>query len=139
MTQFSRSRQFQRSAAALATGLLLASQASSADTAPKNASPKTDAALTRALTDKAAAGWISVIAHLDGPLTDTRQKQLAALKADVTRRLPIIQAVTLQLPRRNLTHLAALPFVTHLSYNGLVRKCDEFTVGHTGADVAAAQ
>ena len=43
------------------------------------------------------------------------------------------------MPARNLEKLAALPFVKHLSADLNVKKCDEFTVGHTGADTASQQ
>src|SRR5205807_7178365 len=42
-------------------------------------------------------------------------------------------------PTRNLNKLAALPMIGHISADVSVRKCDEFTVGRSGADVAFSQ
>ena len=80
-----------------------------------------------------APGWASVIARLDGDLTPAREAQLHGLQADVTRRPALIRSLELRVPARNLARLAALPFVTHLSADGVVRKCDEFTAEGSGA------
>ena len=81
----------------------------------------------------AAHGRASVIVQMSGEWTPARRAQLAALGADVYRRLPLIHAAALRLPARSLGRLAALPFVTHLSSDGPVQKCDEFTVSSSGA------
>ncbi len=86
-----------------------------------------------------ASGWTSVIARVNGDLSPERQARLNALNAEVTRHLSLIGSLELRVPARNVARLAALPFVTHLSYDGVVRKTDEFTTGHTGADVALQQ
>src|SRR5262245_46786208 len=48
------------------------------------------------------AGWTSVILRMDGALTKEREKQLAALTADIYKRLPIIESVAVRVPTRNL-------------------------------------
>ncbi len=118
-------------AAALLASVPLGAQA---DT-PAQA-PKADAVVAKLLSAKNAHGSCAVIAQLDGDLTPARSAQIAALGADVTRHLGFIHSAALTLPRRNLAKLAALPFVSHLSYDGAVRKCDEFTVASSGAGTA---
>jgi subtilisin family serine protease len=95
-----------------------------------------DAILTQRMADPRPTGWSAVIVKLDGGLTAERQARLSALGADITRRLSIIQSVVVRVPTRNLKALASLPFVTHLSYDGGVAKCDEFTVGSSEASTA---
>lgn len=95
--------------------------------------PKADAAIAQMLSAKAVPGSCAVIARLDGDLTPARQARLAALGADVTRHLGFIHSAALTLPRRSLAKLAALPFVTHLSYDGEVKKSDAFTDASSGA------
>ena len=80
-----------------------------------------------------------MIARLDGDLTPARQSRLAALGADVTRHLGFIHSVALSLPERSLGKLAALPFISHLSYDGEVKKSDAFTDGSSGAAYARQQ
>ena len=98
--------------------------------------PKTDTQIGQRMADKSARGFCTMIAKIDGALTPAQTAQMAALGADITRHLGFIHSVALTLPSRNLSKLAALPFVSHLSYDGEVKKCDEFTMGGTGADVA---
>ena len=104
----------------------------------KGPSAKTDQALTQALAAPAKSGATSVIVKTAGPLTAKQQAQLAALGVDVTRHLGFISAVAATVPNRSLSRLAALPFVSHLSYDGVVKKCDDFTEGATG-DATAFQ
>ncbi len=101
--------------------------------------PETDTAVAQMLSAKAAHGSCTVIACLDGDLTPTRQAQLAALGADVTRHLGFIHSAALTLPQHNLVKLAALPFITHLSYDGTVKKSDGFTDASSGAAYARQQ
>ncbi len=119
--------------AAAAALLTAASPAAQAQT------PKTDAAVAALLAAKTAHGSCAVIAKIDGDLTPARQARLAALGADVTRRLDFIHSVALTLPRRSLTKLAALPFISHISYDGEVKKSDAFTDGSSGAASARQQ
>ncbi len=108
--------------------------------APLLAAPSTtDAQVARKMATNHAHGSCAVIAKIDGDLTPARQARLAALGADVTRHLGFIHSVALSLPERSLVKLAALPFVTHLSYDGKVKKCDEFTVASSGAGAAYQQ
>ena len=117
-------------AAALAA---LAPSAAHAAPAPQ---AKCDTPLHGVLSAAPRSGWSSVIARLDGGLTPAREAQLHGLQADVQRRLPLISSVALRVPSRNLARLAALPFVTHLSYDGVVKKFDAFTDGHSMATAA---
>src|SRR5947208_1623791 len=55
-------------------------------------------------------GMASVIVRMDGGLTSQRESQLKSLKADIYRRLPIIESAAVRIPSRNLTKLAALTF-----------------------------
>src|SRR5579859_578135 len=96
-----------------------------------------DAPLARIDPSHGAHGWTAVIAQLHSPLTPPQERLLASLHADIYRHLPIIQSVAMRVPTRNLAHLAVLPFVAHLSLDGDVKKCDEFTRQSSLADVAA--
>ncbi len=98
-----------------------------------------DARIEQMLSAKTAAGSCTVIARLTGGLSAEQQAQLAALGADTTCHLGFIHSLALTLPERNLRKLAALPFVSHLSYDGAVKKCDEFTVASSGAGTAYGQ
>ena len=98
--------------------------------------PKTDAQIGQRIAAKNVHGSCAVIAKIDGTLSPARQKRLAALGVDITRHLGFIHSVALTLPSRNLGKLAALPFVSHVSYDGEVKKCDEFTVASSGAGAA---
>jgi|SRR5579884_1182173 len=100
---------------------------------------KTDLFLTSALSRAPASGWFSVIVRIDGGLTPAKEAYLKALNVDIYRHLPIIHSVALCLPARNLTRLAALPFVRHVSADLTVKKCDEFTVGSSGANTTFQQ
>src|SRR5579859_7927332 len=107
---------------ALLTGSLIAARAD-------RRSDKTDLFLSTALSSHSISGLSSVIVRIEGDLTPAKEAQLKALGADIYRRLPIIHSMALRLPGNNLAGLAALPFVTHLSADLSVKKCDEFTVG----------
>jgi len=100
---------------------------------------KTDRQVGQMLSAKPAHGTCAVIAKVDGELSAAQQAKLAALGADITRHLGFIHSVALTLPAHNLNKLAALPFVSHLSYDGAVKKCDLFTVASSGAGVAYQQ
>jgi len=100
---------------------------------------KTDAQIGQMLSAQSAPGSCAVIAKVDGDLSAVQQAKLTALGADITRHLGFIHSVALTLPAHNLSGLAALPFITHLSYDGAVKKCDEFTVASSGAGVAYQQ
>jgi len=120
-------------AAALLGTLPLAALAGSPS---KTASPKTDVQLGQRMADKSAHGPCAAIAKIDGELSPVRQQRLSSLGANITRHLGFIHSVTLTLPTHNLQKLAALSFVSHLSYDGEVKKCDEFTVASSGAGTA---
>ena len=118
----------------LASLLLAGTSAHAASTAAK-----TDSFLAPKLTAKSASGWSSVILKTEGTLTAPQEAQLLSLGADITRRLPFIQALAMRLPTHNLRALAALPFVVHISADGAVKKSDDFTEGSSGAATAYQQ
>ena len=78
----------------------------------------------------------AVILKIAGPLTPARQAALTKLGAHVTARFDFIGSVAADVPARTLPKIAALPFVTHVSQDGLVKKCDDFTNGASGAYTA---
>src|SRR5207253_5897868 len=85
------------------------------------------------------AARAQVIVKLGGALTPAREAAIKALGADVYRHLPLLHLMALRIPVRNVERLAALPYVQRLSTDIRVKKCDEFTVGRSGAGAAAAQ
>ena len=97
---------------------------------------KLDASLRLKMTDKSKKGWTSAIVKIDGELTPQRKATLQSLGADIYRNLSVINSVGLKIPTRNLKRLAELTFVSHLSDDLSVKKCDEFTVGNSGAGSA---
>lgn len=102
-------------------------------------SGKCDQILAKKMAVRAVKGWTSVIVKLNGELTQARKSQLTALGGDVVRHLPIIDSLAVRIPTRNLAKLAELPYIAHLSSDGMVGKNDEFIVEHSGADVANSQ
>ncbi len=121
-----------------AAAVLSAAPLAAAASAPQRQT-KTDAQVGQMLSAKPAHGTCAVIAKVDGELSAAQQAKLTALGADITRHLGFIHSVALTLPAHNLPKLAALPFITHLSYDGAVKKCDLFTVASSGAGVAYQQ
>ena len=97
---------------------------------------KSDQFLAQAQISRPLSGRSAVILQMKGDLTPERSAQLKSLGADVYRHLAIIHAVAVNVPARNLSRLASLPFVAHLSADVRVQKNDEFTVGSSGAGVA---
>jgi serine protease AprX len=102
-------------------------------------SGKADSLLVSEMTAAAPSGWSSVILRLDGAMTPEHQAQLQVLGADVYRHLPIIQSVAVRVPTRNLSRLAGLTFVKHLSADANVKKNDVFTVASSYAGTAYQQ
>ena len=90
---------------------------------------KADTFLTHAVQTPTRQGRTSVIVRTRGPLTAAQQQQLQALGADVYRHLPLIESVAVSMPARNLSKLAALPFVIQLSLDAAIQKTDAFSVG----------
>ncbi len=126
-------------AALLGTASLAAAAGTPQGHPAQGHSGKTDAQVGQMLAAKPAGGACAVIAKVDGDLSDAQQAKLAAIGADVTRHLGFIHSVALTLPAHNLSRLAALPFISHLSYDGAVKKCDLFTVASSGAGAAYQQ
>ena len=127
----------------LAPGLLagltlLAAQAAAAPIAHAAPAAPTDAALAAMLAAKPSSGWASVIVQSPQTLSPGQEAQIAALGGDITRRLTLIHALAVRVPKRNLAALAGLPFVSRLSLDGLIQKTDEFTVKSSKADQAKA-
>ena len=94
--------------------------------------------ITHRQTARAAMPPQAVILKIAGPLTPARQAALDRLGAHITARFDFIGSVAADVPGDALGRVAALPFVTHVSQDGVVKKCDEFTVGDTGADAVFA-
>ena len=90
----------------------------------------------KAASDHALPGWSAVILKVNGGLTPAREATLTSLGMDITRRLPFIQAVAGCILTHRLRAVAGLPFVTHLSSDGAVKKCDDFTEGASGEAAA---
>ncbi len=86
-----------------------------------------------------SGAWSRVIVTLDGAPDAARISSLRALGADPYRSLPLIHAVAARVPARSLPALRRLPCVRQVSPDLVTHKCDEFTVGSSGADVAMQQ
>lgn len=99
---------------------------------------KSDLFLKRKIAASAQpqTGWSSVIARLDGELTKEREQAIRQLGGYVYRRLPLIDSAAVRIPNRSLVKLAQISFVKRLSSDEAVKKNDEFTVEHSGADTA---
>ncbi len=102
-------------------------------------SDKSDRFVQRRLGRNPMSGWSSVIVRVGGDLTPAHKSRIRSLGGYVYRHLPVIGAAAVRVPSRNLSRLAALPFVQRLSADAVVEKSDEFTVGSSGADVAFSQ
>nr|CAA9290318.1 hypothetical protein AVDCRST_MAG63-4302 [uncultured Armatimonadetes bacterium] len=119
--------------------LLLALAGSAVSVARADAlDDKSDRFLSRKMAARPVSGWSSVILWLgDGrQLTSKQREQIRSLGGYVYRHLPVVDSVAARVPNRNVSRLAALPFVRRLSADVTVRKTDEFTVASSGADVA---
>jgi serine protease AprX len=129
---------------AVAAALLPLFVAPAAVRAADAAANKCDPVLARKLRPDAGAGaatgWTRVIVRLGGGAGNgagaRAEAELTAAGADITRRLPLIDAVAARVPNRRLRRLASLPGVARLSADTVVRKNDEFTVAESGAAVA---
>ena len=98
-----------------------------------------DAPLAYNMLARATPGSEAVILKIRGCLSPAQEARLRSLGVDVTRHLSFIGSVAVTVPSRNLARVAALPFVTHVSCDGQVHKCDEFTVAASGAGAAYQQ
>jgi len=116
--------------------LVLSGRMSRAALPPDTIHLKADRFLLHKIASRPASGWSSVIVKLDVRLDARRQTELKALGADVYRHLPLIDCVAVRVPSRALSRLAALPFVSRVSTDTHVDKCDQFTVGSSGAAYA---
>jgi len=94
-------------------GLSLSTLGLAAGAAPLQTLPATaDAAITRVLAAHSQSGWVGVVVRTSTPISAAQETQMAALGADIVRRLPIIRSVAVRVPSRRLAQLAALPFVS---------------------------
>ena len=123
-----------RTAILLAGSLLAGQQVQAA-----GLSAKADAFLAPKIFARAARGSEAVILKIKGRPSPTQEARLQSLGVVVTRHLGFIGSVAATVPGRSLARVAALPFVTHLSSDGQVKKCDEFTVASSGAGAAYQQ
>ena len=89
--------------------------------AQKGAS-KTDSFLEEAMRRPDKRGWTSVIARVEGDLSQEDEKKLTKLHVYITRRLKIISSLSMQAPTRNLKALSKLSFIKHLSADVEVKK-----------------
>lgn len=126
----------QKLKAGLAVSSLLVAGIASAVSKP---GASADAFIARQMISPKQSGYCSVIARLNGRLTKAQEKQLRSLGGGIYRHLDLVKSVALTIPTRNLKRLASLDFVDHLSSDETIKKCDEFTVGRSGADVAFSQ
>ena len=97
---------------------------------------KADLAIQKQLASPSRKGWSAVIVKTEGASTAAQEAAIKALGGDIYRHLGIINSLAVRIPSRNIASLALLPFVSRLSWDMEVKKTDEFTVGHSGADVA---
>ena len=123
----------------LTVGLAAGLAAASAHASPAHQTAPRASWRPRAAASAPAASTSVILKLTASGLTPARQAALTRLGADVTRRFDFIGAVAATVPHRHLAQVAALPFVTHLSMDGLVKKCDEFTDASSGADTAYQQ
>ncbi|MDX1933851.1 MAG: S8 family peptidase [Capsulimonadales bacterium] len=91
---------------------------------------------SRALTGVEARTGV-IVRLSPGVRSSDLRPTITRLGGIVYRDLPLIGAIAVRLPETSHRTLAALPGVAHLSPDLPVRKTDEFTVGHTGAELAA--
>ena len=85
-------------------------------------------------------GWTYVIVQVaPGADVEAVEKAIAQTGGDITRHLSIIQSVAVRVPTKNLNALAQTAGIAHISRDvATKRHADEFTVQHTGADIATA-
>lgn len=124
-----------RNASVCLAGLVMAVPITTAWAKPQIDS-KVDSSVRQQLLAAQKKGWTSVIVRTGGSLTREQRSRLHNLNADIYRHLDLIESFAVRIPSRNLQKLAELPFVHRLSTDAIVRKYDEFSNGHSGADVA---
>jgi serine protease AprX len=81
----------------------------------------------------------NVIIVSKDPITMKQETALRKMGADVYRHLPLIRGIAARVPERLRVRLASLSWVDHVSPDLAVQKCDEFTIGSSGADAAQQQ
>ncbi len=97
---------------------------------------KCDSTVAKIIATKKKSGTTNILIKLNGDFKDSHRKSLDKLGASVVRNLPIIQSVAVQVPKKNVSKLASLPFVARLSYDGDVKKTDAYTVSGSVTDQA---
>ena len=107
---------------------------------PQTAPVITDSALARTaqMAGEGTRGWTNVIVQIaPGADAQTVEKAITQTGGDVTRHLPIIQSLAVRVPTKKLNTLAQTPGIAHISRDVQTKRHgDEFTVQHTGADIA---
>ena len=105
------------------------------------ASSSAHAAPAHAVTRKAreAAPTTVILKLVPGGLTAARAAALGRLGTSVTRRFDFIGSVAATVPAGSLASVRALPFIAHVSPDGAVQKCDDFTEGASGESAAFQQ
>lgn len=97
------------------------------------------APLDRFLQNELVAGrtyYVDAVVRFRADIRPAEEVRLKALGGDVYRHLPLIDALAVRIPRKNLVRLARDPQVASLSADVRVKKSDEFIVSRSGADVA---
>ena len=97
--------------------------------------PKCDATVAQLLSEKGVAS-VKVLIRFGHPPS---AKELGALRnhrAEVYRKLGLIDSVAATIRQDQLAELVRLPFVKHVSADAEVRKTDAFTVNSSEANVA---
>lgn len=97
---------------------------------------KLDSFTLRETRKPASETSVGLIVKTTGTLTSNQRKQFKDLRATVTREFKLIGAYAVQIPQRNISELASLPFVARVSFDGKMHKNDEFTVERSFADYA---
>jgi serine protease AprX len=105
-------------------------------TAHSSVQDKADQAVKRQLASASKKGWSAVIVRTSAATTPAQEATIKSLGGDIYRHLGIVNSLALRIPNKNLTKLAALPFVSRISSDLEVKKTDEFTVAASGASIA---
>jgi serine protease AprX len=92
-----------------------------------------------AASAQSKSGHVEVIVKLEERISPEQERQLSKIGAYVYRKLPMIASVAIHVPANRVDRLTKMSFVKRLSPDLAVRKCDEFTVGSSRADVAVQQ
>lgn len=90
---------------------------------------------TREEARKSDVSPVTVIVRLSTRFGAEESRKFEQVEAKLVKRLGLIDAYVLQVPRKRLSSLGALPFVSRVSLDSPMTKSDEFTVERSYADV----